>query len=190
MKSIYIVVSQTGTILSRIIKFLKKREYNHVSIGMDRRLRYMFSYGRLNPYNTFIGGFVHESPYHGTFKRFKNTKAIVYEVKVTDEVYRDMVSYLCEMKRHPEIYRYNYMGLYLGAINVHYQPENHFYCSEFVRHMLVRYGLAERSEFKDIVEPSDFMDVIPEKKIVFQGLLSDYRTKYEASIRKACQKLR
>ena len=49
MKKIYIVLTYTGTILSRIIKVFTKKEYSHVSIALDQDLKYMYSFGRLNP---------------------------------------------------------------------------------------------------------------------------------------------
>lgn len=45
-KNIYIVLTQTGTLLSRIIKFLTQGQYNHASIGFDEELNYMYSFGR------------------------------------------------------------------------------------------------------------------------------------------------
>lgn len=60
MKKIYIIMSFTGTILSRIIKMYEHDKYCHVSISLDKKLNQMYSFGRLNPYNTFIGGLVHE----------------------------------------------------------------------------------------------------------------------------------
>ena len=66
---VYIVISQTGTILSRIIKFLTRKEYNHASISLKDDLSVMYSFGRKNPYNPFLGRFVEESPDFGTFKR-------------------------------------------------------------------------------------------------------------------------
>ena len=50
---VYIVISQTGTILSRIIKFLTRKEYNHASISLKDDLSVMYSFGRKNPYNPF-----------------------------------------------------------------------------------------------------------------------------------------
>ena len=60
LRKIYIVLSFTGTILSRIVRFYTRKEYSHVSIALDENLDEMYSFGRLNPYNAFIGGFVHE----------------------------------------------------------------------------------------------------------------------------------
>lgn len=60
MRSIYIVLTFTGTVLATIIKEYTRREFAHVSISLDKELEEMYSFGRLNPYNPFIGGFVHE----------------------------------------------------------------------------------------------------------------------------------
>lgn len=62
---LYIVVSQTGTLLSRVLKLITGAQYNHVSLGLQPDLEYMYSFGRKNPYNPFYGGFVIESPKWG-----------------------------------------------------------------------------------------------------------------------------
>ena len=56
MKKIYIVLTYTGTILSRLVKYYTKKEYSHVSISLDENLEEMYSFGRLNAYIPFIGG--------------------------------------------------------------------------------------------------------------------------------------
>ena len=80
MSNIYIVVTHTGTILSRIVHSYTKDEFSHVSISLDKELKEMYSFGRLNPYNAFWGGFVHEHIDKGTFKRFYNTRAKVFSL--------------------------------------------------------------------------------------------------------------
>ena len=72
--TVYIVISQTGTALSRVLKFITGAKYNHASISLVPDLSKMYSFGRVNPYNPVHGGFVVESPHYGTFKRFSGTK--------------------------------------------------------------------------------------------------------------------
>ena len=60
MKKVYVILSYTGTILSKIVKAFTMKQYSHTSISLDENLKQMYSFGRLNPYNPFIGGFVHE----------------------------------------------------------------------------------------------------------------------------------
>ena len=57
-RQIYVVVSQTGTILSRILKIFTRARYNHASVSYDGTLETMYSFGRLNAYNPFFAGFV------------------------------------------------------------------------------------------------------------------------------------
>ena len=93
-KQLYIVISQTGTVLSRILKLITGAEYNHASISLSRDLEQMYSFGRRNPYNPFWGGFVKESPHTGTFKRFSNTKAVVLAVEISEERYKEILGFL------------------------------------------------------------------------------------------------
>ena len=77
---VYIVLTKTGTILSKIVRIIKGHKYTHVSISLDKELNEMYSFGRINPYNPFRGNFVHENINWGTFKRFKNTKCVILEM--------------------------------------------------------------------------------------------------------------
>lgn len=88
MKRIYLILTYSGTILSRIIKIYTRDEFAHVSISLDEELNQMYSLGRLNPYNPFIGGFVHEGINIGTFKRFRKTQTAVYSIMISDEQYK------------------------------------------------------------------------------------------------------
>ena len=51
MKNIYLILTYTGTVLSKIIKNYTKDEVSHVSISLDVELKQMYSFARLNPYN-------------------------------------------------------------------------------------------------------------------------------------------
>ena len=98
MKKIYIILTHTGTILSRIIKTYTKDEFSHVSIALDNELKEMYSFGRLNPYNPFIGGFIHEYLNKGTFKRFVKTRAKIIELEIDDKQYNELKHIISEFK--------------------------------------------------------------------------------------------
>ena len=117
MKKIYIMVSYTGTILSNLIRLYTNKEYTHVSISLDVELMELYSFGRLNPYNAFIGGFVKEGKDIGTFKRFKNTKVAIYSLDVADENYKNVKQIIYTIKRNKEEYKFNLLGLFLVAFH-------------------------------------------------------------------------
>ena len=56
MKDIYILLSDTGSVLTRIIKHFTNNPYNHVSIAFEEDLSKLYSFGRLQPNNPFFVG--------------------------------------------------------------------------------------------------------------------------------------
>ena len=111
MKKIYIVLTHTGTILSKIIKYWTKDEFSHVSIALDEDLKEMYSFGRLHPYNPIIGGFVHEKINKGTFKRFYKTKASIYSVEVEDNQFNNLKNIIYRIRDNKKQYKFNKIGL-------------------------------------------------------------------------------
>ncbi len=172
-KPIYIVVSQTGTVLSRMLKFVTRKEYNHVSISLADDLHIMYSFGRKNPYNPFFGGFVRESVDFGTFKRFSNAKVIVIKALVTNYEFEQLSAFIELMVQNSLNYRYNYLGLCLAAFNICFKSKNKYYCSEFVRDVLVKYNVNGADKLKKIVHPMSFLS-LPEIQTVYSGRLKDF----------------
>lgn len=178
-KTVYIVISQTGTALSRILKFVTGAKYNHASISLEPDLSTMYSFGRTNPYNPFHGGFVTESPNYGTFKRFSGTKVEVLSVAVSEGQYSNLKQTLEGMVKNKKRYHYNYLGLFLAGANIRYKQANSYYCSEFVKEMLIRGGIREARELADIVEPMHFL-TLPNANHVYSGKLKDFANKKAA----------
>ncbi len=176
MKKIYIILTHTGTVLSTIIKFYTKDEFSHVSIALDADLEEMYSFGRLKPYNPFIGSFVHEYINKGTFKRFRNTKAKVYSLYVTDEQYEKAKKVIEYFNSNKEKYRFNLLGLACVSIHKKIVKKNTFYCAEFVRHVLKVSGIIETKELPEIIRPEDFKNLkgLEEE---YSGLLRKYKKK-------------
>ena len=132
----------------------------------------MYSFGRTNPYNPFHGGFVQESPAYGTFKRFKNTKVLVLETEIASDAYTELGQLIQQMMTERAIYHYNYWGLFLAALRIPVKKRNSYYCSEFVKAMVVRMNLPGVEEIPAIVKPMHFLTV--PHKTVFEGKLREY----------------
>lgn len=171
-KQIYIVISQTGTVLSRILKMITGAEYNHASLSLSPNLDAMYSFGRKNPYNPFIGGFVLESPHTGTFKRFHKTKALVMAVDISEETHNAINEAIEKMLAERKKYHYNYLGVLLAAIHINHKRANYYYCSEFVKHILEEFEIEGSKELNPIVHPIHFLK-LPHTPI-YCGKLKDY----------------
>ena len=176
MKKVYIILTHTGTALSTIIRCWTKDEFSHISIALDADLEEMYSFGRLNPYNPFWGSFVHEHINRGTFKRFKNTRAEVYSMFVTDEQYEKAQKTIEYFNNNKQKYKFNILGLACVSINKKIVRKNTFYCAEFVKHILKVIGVTEVNKLPKIIRPENFKQ-LEGLKLEYEGLLRKYKKK-------------
>ena len=172
MKKVYLVLTYTGTMLAKIVRFYTRKEYSHVSIALDEQLNEMYSFGRLNPYNAFIGGFVHEYIDKGTFKRFYKTKATIYSIEITDEQYRKLINLIAKFEKRKELYKFNVIGLFAVALNIKWKKERSFYCAEFVKYALEHADI--KVDLPEIIKPDDFTYIENLEKI-YTGYMQKYR---------------
>ena len=161
-KQLYIVISQTGTLLSRILKQITGAEYNHASISLSRDLERMYSFGRRHPYNPFWGGFVIESPRTGTFKRFSETKVLVLSVSVTEEQHAELKEMLDVMWKRRRKY-----------FHIVWKQEGCYYCSEFVGELLAKSRVDGTEQLRSsIIQPMQFLRM--PHTLLYCGKLREY----------------
>lgn len=172
-KKIYIIVSQSGTMPSRVLKRITGAEYNHVSLSLRADLRRMYSFARRYKYYPFWSGFVAESPSGGVFGRFPETKIKVLELEVTDEQYDALSATMEAMFRDRKRYHYDYLGVGLAYFRIHRRSEHNYYCSEFVKAMLQRHGIRAAEALPRVVQPIHFLD-LPGARLVYSGVLREY----------------
>lgn len=173
-KKIYFVLSYTGSIFNRLAKWKTKGEYGHISIALNEDLSQMYSFGRLNPYNPFFGGFVHEGIDYGTFKRFKKTKASIYSIEVTEKQHKKITKKIKTMEKRKEIYSFNVLGFIGAGFDIKYRKKNSFYCAEFVKYLIDEANL--NLNLPEVVKPMDFVK-LGEITLEYKGLLSHYDKK-------------
>ena len=176
MKKIYIVLTHTGTLLSRLIKNYTRAEFSHVSIALDIELKEMYSFGRLHPYNAFIGGFVHEYVNQGTFKRFYNTTTKIYSLDVTDNQYCMLRNIIDKFESKKKDYKFNFCGLCAAGFNRRIERKKAFYCAEFVKYLMENASINLR--FPYVVKPEDFKNMV-ELQEIYYGLLREYQVPTE-----------
>lgn len=172
MKKVYVIMSHTGTILSRLIKMNTGAEYTHVSISLDENLRRMYSFGRIYPNIAFIGGFVRESKNFGTFKRFKNTEVSILELEVTEKQYDEITENIFDIRKNKKKYRFNILGLIIAGLNKKRIKENYFYCAEFVKYILNKANV-DLSNLPEVIKPEDFKN-LKNANLIYKGYLRDY----------------
>ncbi|WP_188455973.1 hypothetical protein [Virgibacillus oceani] len=168
-KEIYILFTDTGTLFTRLIKLYTKQSYNHVSISFCDHLNDIYSFGRLNPSNPFVGGFIQEKIDMGLFE-----KAVckIYSCTVTESEFEQMRNKVRQIELKKDMYKYNLFGLFAIIFNLNLSRKNAFFCSQFVATILKeKRGLLNKSP--NLIKPGDLMK-LKQLRLIYQGNLSLY----------------
>lgn len=172
-KAIYILLTDTGTLLNRIIKWFTHAPYNHVSIAFDEQLEEVYSFGRKQPRNPLIAGFVKEDVYSGTYRYFQNTRCLLLKIDVSDVEYERIRQIIAYFNEHKEQFSYNLIGL-IGVL-FHYPigKKNAYFCSQFVAEVFKKSRMPLWERPSGLVTPHDFL-LHHAFEILYEGKLYDY----------------
>lgn len=177
-KTIYILLTDTGTWFSKLIKLYTRFPYNHASIALDEGLNDIYSFGRKVYYNPFSGGFVKERMDQGVFFHRKETKCVLYKLTVNEEQYHQISKVIYQFERLSANYKYNLMGVFAIAINMKLERDNAFTCSQFVATVLKLSGLELMKKCPELIRPDDFVE-IPTLELIYEGKLHEYQSYYQ-----------
>lgn len=172
-KKIYIVLTRSTTVLSRLIHYLKGAEYTHAALAFDKELNYMFSFGRRRPGNPFVGCFKRERLDEGIYKNAPALPGVIIEIPVSYAQYGNISGQIETFLLNSHLYSYNYLGLAGNLFNRIHLDSRQFFCSEFVYHVLHRGGVCDLKMPRGRVHPQDLMKLGGE--IIFKGNLKEYR---------------
>jgi hypothetical protein len=171
-KKIFILLTDTETILTRLIKSYTKKPYNHASIAFDAELMEVYSFGRKSAKNPFIGGFVREDIDSVIFRQ---ADCALYSLNITAAEFQKMYQYIQEIASEKEKYRYNFIGLFGVLFQKPIKRKNAFFCSQFVASVLKESKIIDcEDEDLSLVKPSDLTH-LANFELLFEGGLNDYQ---------------
>jgi len=167
---IYVLLSQTTSVMTRLIKFATKTPYNHASLAFDERLEYTYSFGRIMPDDPLIGGFSHERLDTGVFK---DAECQLLSLDVTEEQYEKMRCRIAQIEANQTKYKYNLLGLFGTKFNFNLDRKHTYFCSQFVSKVLQEVGLFPEDFPTHLVTPCDLAEHI-NLQVEYQGSLAEY----------------
>jgi len=160
-EKIYLLFTDTGTVLSEAIKVFTKKPYNHASIAFDSSLKEVYSFGRRQPHNPLNGGFVHEDMYSFIFL---DSNCAVYSLTVTPEQKRKMKAFIDSIESEKKMYRYNFIGLFGALFQKEIHRKSAYFCSQFVSTVLQESGTILFDKPLCFIAPHD-IQALPELKL-------------------------
>lgn len=175
MKNVYIVLMNTGTIPSRLIKNFTRYKYSHVVLSLDDSYKKLYSFGRRKVHNFLNSGLVTYGIESAFFKKFHETECMIYEIKITSKQYKCLEKILDSYEQNINCYHYDIKGL---LIRIFYSSpkvrENHYVCSQFVSEVLTKAKICDFGKEPVQVRPYDFT-ILPNVTKIYEGKLLSLR---------------
>lgn len=165
-KKIYLLLTDTGTFFTRLIKLFTKKRYNHASLSLDADLLNVYSFGRKN---WVQGGFIKEDMKQ---RLFQHADCAIYSLPVTESQLEKMKRFMRKLEE--EDYRYNFLGLFGFIFNKPITRERAFFCSQFVAAALKESNLMKFEKPLSLVAPFDLLKAST-WQLEYEGKLKDYK---------------
>ena len=171
MKTIYILLTRSGTLLSNLVYTFTGADYTHASLAFDEDLSCLYSSTRKNGYTMFPAGPSKEYLNRGVFKLRDDVPCALYMLEVTDEAYTRAKRRADHMMAHGSLYRFNVLGLLLCALHIRWQRRRHYFCSQLVSEVLEKSGALELPKHSTLMHPNDYTQ-IEGVQCLYKGRLS------------------
>jgi hypothetical protein len=172
-KEIYVLLTDTGTRFTRVIKLFTKAPYNHASIALDPELKEIYSFGRKRPTDPWHAGFIRECVRGGTFRHFPNTRCALLRLRVSKRQRSAIVQAIDSYRSRSDRLRYNLIGLLGVPLRIGFAPKDAYFCSQFVTELLRGAGRPLWNRPSALVTPDDYLHH-PAFELVYEGFLYDY----------------
>lgn len=171
--SVYIVLTDTGTVFTKTIKKYTKAPYNHASLSLDAELIEMYSFGRKHPKNPIYGGFVREDVFKGTYAHYPETTCAIYKLEISEREKQKIRRMIKAFEKRSKKMTYNLLGVLGISVKEAVEIDGSYFCSHFVYDVLHRSGIRFWDKLPALVEPNDFRE-IEQLELIYEGKLFEY----------------
>ena len=155
-RQIYILLTNTRSLFSTAIGFYTRQAFNHVSIAIHEDFEQIYSFGRRNPNNPVIGGFVDEVETQ-IFEYFAGTSCVVLKRRVSEIEYQRITDAIRRFDVERLSYGYNLLGFAGFMVNYPIKRSRSYFCSQFVSDIIKEGGIDWITKPSELVKPSDFL---------------------------------
>ena len=137
----------------------------------------IYSFGRKNPINPFVAGFVRENE-TGIYEYYKDTTCEIYKLEIDAKVYNKIKINIVLFERNKKNYSFNLIGLFGIIANRPIKRKKAYFCSQFVYSVLEQNGVKLFDKPAELVTPKDFQSC-KELKLIYEGRFLDYTKRLE-----------
>ena len=171
-RSVYVVVTRTGTGVARAIRILSHMPYSHVSLSADASLHELYSFCRNYTRIPLPATFNTEQIGEGTLGKFPVIPCEIYEILLTEVQYTHFEKMIEHFQECRKFYSYSIIGLLRVRLQIESELHNKFVCSQFVAYVLEECGVT-LDKPPCLYSPDD-LRYLPDAKLIYRGELNQY----------------
>ncbi len=174
MRTIYVVLTKSDTYLSRFIHVITRASYTHASMSFEDKLQPLYSFSRFQAFPPLPAGLHNESLDVGFFEKYSHIPCAVYKIEVSEETYEKAKTEVETMLENADHYRFSILGLMLCGFHIPLTRKRHYFCSQFVSHILETANVIELPRRPSLMRPSDYTK-IDCLECIFEGKLNELK---------------
>lgn len=185
MKNIYIILTQTTSIPSRLIRRFTGDIYTHASIAFDDNIHAMYSFARKYAALPLPAGLVEEHIDSGFYRKQGHIPCTVLRMSVSERKYYDIKDQLNNMFCSTEEYKYSIIGLLFCKFRLPIEIPGYYFCSQFIARLLHDCNIVSLPKHPALMHPADFLSV-KSFETVFEGKLCELNELRTTPLRTLC----
>lgn len=168
MPALYLLLTRSGTLLSRTIAAMTCDTYTHVSIALEDDLEVFYSFARRQAVLPLPAGLTCESPTRGYWGRHPAIPCTLLALPVSEAAYARVARRIERMHAHADEYPYSLLGVLLCALGIPRDRGERYFCSQFVGELLAASGAVELPRDTSLLHPDDFL-ALPGTETLYTG---------------------
>ena len=172
MKQVYILLSRTGTVPSKIIHFFTRKHFTHAAISLLPQTDSFYSYARRRLHNCLIAGLVRENVHTEVYKMFENGECALYSLEVSDESYQKISELIEDHWSKYDECKYKFSAILPMWFGIKQNLKYKMTCSQFVASLLHRSNACVLPNHPSLVHPNDFLQ-IEGLTLLYRGKIKD-----------------
>lgn len=171
METVYILLTRSTTIISRIVGAFTGDSYTHVSLACDDRLQTLCSFTRWHSAFPLPAGLMQEGLRSGYYHTHSGIPCALLLLSVDKTAYRALQKRIDRMLSTRKMYRYHVVGLLRCSMGFESHHPTKYFCSRFVAELLEESGAMALPKAPSLMRPQDFLG-LPGTLCIYRGQLA------------------